>query len=86
MLPDIDDPIQLSALTSSSSVPEPSADQIGLLADMGFTHAQARKALLETVRSPTLPLRVKLVDAARRAGILNVRSSGCSIIPMTPAR
>ena len=44
--PGIDDPIQ----PSGPSVPEPSADQIGLLTDMGFTRAQARKALLETVR------------------------------------
>ena len=46
MTSDIDEPIQLSG-----RVPEPSADQIALLADMGFTRAQARKALLETVRS-----------------------------------
>jgi len=38
--PDIDEPIQPSG--------EPPVDQIALLADMGFTHAQARKALLET--------------------------------------
>lgn len=42
---DIDDPIQLGG----PSAPEPPADQIALLADMGFTQAQARKALLETV-------------------------------------
>ena len=48
MTADIDDPIQLNG----GSVAEPPADQIALLADMGFTHAQARKALLETVRSP----------------------------------
>lgn len=46
MPPDIDDPVQLSV----PSVPEPSGDQIALLVDMGFTHAQGRKALLETVR------------------------------------
>ncbi|KAH0826369.1 hypothetical protein J3R83DRAFT_5331 [Lanmaoa asiatica] len=50
--PDIDDPIQVSAATGGSSVPEPSADQIALLADMGFTCAQARKALLETGGDP----------------------------------
>ena len=49
MLLDIDEPIQLTAPTGSSSVPKPSSDQIPLLADMGFTHAQARKALCETV-------------------------------------
>ena len=43
--PDIDAPIQLAASSSS----EPSAEQIGMLADMGFTSAQAKKALRETV-------------------------------------
>ncbi|TFK84594.1 ubiquitin carboxyl-terminal hydrolase 14 [Polyporus arcularius HHB13444] len=45
--PDIDAPIQLST-TSSSEAPEPSAEQVGMLADMGFTPPQARKALRET--------------------------------------
>lgn len=48
---DIDGPIQFGAPTGGSSVPEPSADQVGLLIDMGFTQAQARKALSETVRT-----------------------------------
>ncbi|KAG8221718.1 hypothetical protein J3R82DRAFT_2006 [Butyriboletus roseoflavus] len=46
--PDIDDPIQLSV----PSVREPSGEEIALLADMGFTQAQARKALLETDGDP----------------------------------
>jgi len=41
--PDIDAPIQ-----ASGKSPEPSADQVSMLADMGFTSAQARKALRET--------------------------------------
>lgn len=45
--PDIDAPIRQ---TVSSSAPEPSAEQVSLLADMGFTTAQAKKALRETVR------------------------------------
>ncbi|KAI0716151.1 ubiquitinyl hydrolase [Cerioporus squamosus] len=45
--PDIDAPIQLST-AGSGGAPEPSAEQIGMLADMGFTPAQARKALRET--------------------------------------
>ncbi|KAJ8483090.1 hypothetical protein ONZ45_g14725 [Pleurotus djamor] len=45
--PDIDAPIQTAA-SSGSSVAEPSAEQINMLADMGFTPAQARKALRET--------------------------------------
>jgi len=45
---DIDDPLPPSG--SSSGVKEPSADSISMLADMGFTQAQARKALIETVR------------------------------------
>jgi len=46
--PDIDKPIQ----RGRPSVPEPPAEQIALLADMGFTYAQARKALLETDGNP----------------------------------
>ena len=42
---DIDTPIQPGGSKGS----EPSADQIGMLADMGFTAAQAKKALRETV-------------------------------------
>ncbi|KZT00902.1 ubiquitin carboxyl-terminal hydrolase 14 [Laetiporus sulphureus 93-53] len=44
--PDIDSPIQVSSAGGSAS--EPSQEQINVLSDMGFTHAQARKALRET--------------------------------------
>jgi len=44
--PDIDSPIQPTSVASTT--PEPSTDQINMLADMGFTHLQARKALRET--------------------------------------
>ena len=81
MTADIDDPIQLNG----GSVAEPPADQIALLADMGFTHAQARKALLETVRSPPW-IWTMMVDVARRTGMLNAQSSGCLIIPTTTVR
>ncbi|OSX68170.1 hypothetical protein POSPLADRAFT_1130214 [Postia placenta MAD-698-R-SB12] len=43
---DIDAPIQ--AAGSGSSAPEPSQEQVSMLSEMGFTHAQARKALRET--------------------------------------
>ncbi|THG97579.1 hypothetical protein EW026_g4443 [Hermanssonia centrifuga] len=43
--PDIDAPFQLSG---TSAGPEPLPEQINMLADMGFTHAQAAKALRET--------------------------------------
>lgn len=47
---DIDAPIQLSAYSSGgSSVAEPSEEQVSMLSDMGFTPAQARKALRGTV-------------------------------------
>ncbi|KAL4063737.1 hypothetical protein J3A83DRAFT_4453851, partial [Scleroderma citrinum] len=49
--PDIDEPIQLNT-TGTKKGPEPSSEQITMLADMGFTHAQARKALLETDGNP----------------------------------
>lgn len=45
---DIDAPIQTPG--SGTSAPEPSQEQVAMLADMGFTPAQARKALRETVR------------------------------------
>jgi hypothetical protein len=43
---DIDAPI---FQTTGGGGAEPSTEQIGLLADMGFSPAQARKALRETV-------------------------------------
>ena len=48
---DIDAPIQLPGANASAG-PEPSAEQVAMLADMGFTSAQASKALRETVRFP----------------------------------
>lgn len=45
----IDDPIPVGG--SSSKGPEPSPEQVATLSDMGFTAAQARKALRETVSS-----------------------------------
>ncbi|KAI6032578.1 hypothetical protein F5J12DRAFT_902429 [Pisolithus orientalis] len=47
---DIDEPIQFK-LSGANKAPEPSSEQIAMLADMGFTHAQARKALIETKRA-----------------------------------
>ncbi|GAA5894063.1 hypothetical protein JCM8208_002337 [Rhodotorula glutinis] len=44
---DIDDPLPAAA-PASSSAPEIPADQIAMVCDMGFTPAQARKALGET--------------------------------------
>ncbi|KAI0055329.1 ubiquitin carboxyl-terminal hydrolase 14 [Artomyces pyxidatus] len=49
--PDIDTPIVVSPAGGSNAA-EPSAEQISMLADMGFTHAQARKALRETGGDP----------------------------------
>ncbi len=48
---DIDDPIQPTSSSAAASAFEPSPDQVSMLSDMGFTPAQARKALRETVRS-----------------------------------
>ncbi|KAH9959709.1 ubiquitin carboxyl-terminal hydrolase 14 [Russula compacta] len=48
--PDIDAPIFQTA--SRKSGPDPSPEQIGVLADMGFSPAQARKALRETSGDP----------------------------------
>ncbi|KAK2460221.1 hypothetical protein APHAL10511_007756 [Amanita phalloides] len=49
--PDIDEPIQSDA-SSGNKGPEPSSELVTMLADMGFTSAQARKALLETNGDP----------------------------------
>ncbi|CCL99940.1 uncharacterized protein FIBRA_01965 [Fibroporia radiculosa] len=46
MVLDIDAPIQVSG--SGAGGPEPSQEQVDMLSEMGFTHAQARKALRET--------------------------------------
>ncbi|KAJ6502176.1 hypothetical protein C8R45DRAFT_975636 [Mycena sanguinolenta] len=45
--PDIDAPIPTTG-SGAAGAPEPTADQIAMLSDMGFTPAQARKALRET--------------------------------------
>jgi hypothetical protein len=52
---DIDDPIVMTSASAGSGgggggAPEPSAEQVEMLTEMGFTPAQARKALRETVR------------------------------------
>ncbi|KAF9269771.1 ubiquitin carboxyl-terminal hydrolase 14 [Marasmius fiardii PR-910] len=46
--PDIDDPIRLSAPGNAGSAQEPSSETVSMLADMGFTITQAKKALKET--------------------------------------
>ncbi|KAG1797423.1 uncharacterized protein HD556DRAFT_1356550 [Suillus plorans] len=45
--PDINVPIQ-TAGSGTGNAPEPPAEQVAMLADMGFTNAQAKKALRET--------------------------------------
>jgi ubiquitin carboxyl-terminal hydrolase 5/13 len=56
---DIDAPIVHqsagSAAAAAGKGPDPSPEQISMLADMGFSPAQARKALRETVRGRTRP-------------------------------
>ena len=53
MVVDIDDPIPTSGSATASAGTgagsEPSAEQVSMLVDMGFTPAQGRKALRETV-------------------------------------
>lgn len=46
---DIDAPIELGGSKAASN--EPSQEQIGMIADMGFSHNQARKALRGSVGS-----------------------------------
>ena len=57
-----------------------------MLADMGFTSAQARKALKETVRFVVLTIFIADHDVIRRAEMPNARSNGCSTILMTQAK
>ncbi len=54
--PDIDSPLNLFA--GGGNTPEPDPNQVALLADMGFTVLQARKALRETVSHFALTTRV----------------------------
>ncbi|EGN94266.1 hypothetical protein SERLA73DRAFT_62342 [Serpula lacrymans var. lacrymans S7.3] len=49
---DIDDPIVIASSTGQTSGSEPSAEQVAMLADMGFSSAQAKKALRETGGDP----------------------------------
>ncbi|KAG1835835.1 hypothetical protein DFJ58DRAFT_867410 [Suillus subalutaceus] len=49
--PDINVPIQ-TAGSGHGNAPEPPAEQVAMLADMGFTNAQAKKALRETTTHP----------------------------------
>ena len=52
LIVDIDEPIviQSSGAGAGAGGLEPNEGQVSMLAEMGFTHAQARKALRETVR------------------------------------
>ena len=54
---DIDSPIQFSAAATGGTGPEPNPEQVAMLADMGFSSAQARKALRETVSHDISSLR-----------------------------
>lgn len=46
---DIDDPLPAATASNTGLSSEPSEDQISTLQDMGFSAAQAKKALRETV-------------------------------------
>ena len=65
---------------------EPNEGQVSMLAEMGFTHAQARKALRETVRRarPFINPPTQLT-ARNRAGTQSAPSSGSSHTPTTQA-
>lgn len=96
--PDIDDPIDFSKYTSSAAgagvgagTGGPSPEQISMLCDMGFSPAQAKKALRETVRCLySLPLSHSPDD--RRSSLIGCRVAtpnepwtGCSVIRTTRA-
>ena len=57
LIVDIDEPIVIQSSGAAGGAGagagghEPNEGQVSMLAEMGFTHAQARKALRETVRS-----------------------------------
>ena len=67
---------------------EPNEGQVSMLAEMGFTPAQARKALRETVRrAPPFinPPSLLMHATYRRAGTQSAPSSGSSHTPTTQA-
>jgi hypothetical protein len=78
---DIDEPIQ----TGGGAGPEPSPEIVSMLSEMGFTAAQARKALKETVRYFYLVNEVMLT-LLHRAAMLSVPSNGYSVIKMIRAK
>ena len=47
--PDIDAPLDVGGAGAGGGGGEPAAEQVAMLADMGFSEKQARKALKETV-------------------------------------
>ena len=90
VLTDIDAPIQLPGAGAASSGPEPSPEIIGMLTDMGFTTAQVKKALRETVRALFISVFVNMADNhpsdCVRAATPIEPLIGCSTILMTPAK
>ena len=54
--PDIDAPIAVGGAGAGGGGGEPAAEQVAMLADMGFSEKQARKALKETVSVDFLSL------------------------------
>jgi hypothetical protein len=79
---DIDDPIVVAPTILASSAPSVSPEQVSMIVDMGFSSAQASKALRETVRSTTrIPL--SFCDALCRVAPSSGPSSGSFLIPTT---
>ena len=87
---DIDAPIvhQSASGTAAASGPDPSPEQISTFVDMGFSHAQARKALRETVcfNLPVVLSPNHWPLTCRRVETQSAPLSGSSHILMTRAR
>ena len=77
--PDIDAPIALQAQAGGNGGegggPEPAAEQVAMLADMGFSEGQARKALKETV-SPHLVYLLSVCRGIKISRLLDGRGGG----------
>ena len=82
---DIDDPIVESAPSAGSGGSgggnEPSAEQVAMLADMGFTTAQAKKALRETVSPINLLVGMNPTQCVVRVGRRPRTSCGVALQP-----
>jgi hypothetical protein len=85
---DIDEPIVIPQGSSAGGGGghEPNEAQVGMLAEMGFSHAQARKALRETVRSACAARSYNQIHQTRRDTVERRRRARRRVVVLTPRR